>query len=464
MIGAGSGGLSAARFAARLGFRVALFEKHRIGGDCTWTGCVPSKALIHAAAVAHSARRAAKLGLPAAAGPADLARVREQVREAISTVYRHETPERLREEGIDVVLDPASFLDSRRIRAGGHDFEARRYLICTGARPARPAITGLDSVPYLTYENIFDLDVLPRKLIVIGSGPIGVEMAQAFRRLGSEVCLVGSRILRRDEPEVAEVLSEVLSREGIRIVPERALTVSADGGELSVRTATRELHGDRLLVAAGRRPNVEDLGLERAGVRFSERGIGVDSNLRASVRSIYAAGDVTGGPQFTHLAGWQAVYAARNALLPGNGGGREGLVPWTSYTSPEVAHAGLTESRARELHGNAVRVARWEMTRTDRAVCEDATGGFVKLVHHRNGKILGATIVAARAGEMISEIVLAMTQGIRLQTLATVIHPYPTYATAVQELAAWTALNRVLSGLSGRLLRLFVRKGRWFRE
>ena len=451
IIGAGSGGLTAASFAARLGAKVALVEKHRIGGDCTWTGCVPSKALLKAAKVAHEIRNAARFGIATSPPVADMARVRDYVRSAITQVYQMETPEELRSQGIDVIVGGAQFLDAHTIEAGGQRIASKFFLIATGARPFLPPIKGLAETPHVTYEQIFDNDQLPGKLLVVGGGPIGLEMAQAYQRLGAQVTVVAEEILPKDEAEVRDVIRRVLAREGIQFVSAKANAAKANGVGVTVTAGGAELSGDLLLVAAGRKPTVEGLALENAGVMFSEHGIAVDSELRTNIKHIYAAGDVTGGYQFTHFAGWQAFQAARNALLPGSSSGLTDLVPWVTFTDPEVAHIGLTEERAKAQFGDAVQVRRRDLGHTDRAVSDGDTHGFTKLVSKSDGTILGATIVAPRAGEAIAEIVVAMRHGLKVGELAQAIHPYPTYSTAVQQLAAEIATELALSSTTGKV-------------
>lgn len=452
IIGAGSGGLTAARFASKLGAKVALVEKHRIGGDCTWTGCVPSKALLKAAKVAHEVRSAAHYGIDASQPVTNMSRVREYVRSAIQQVYQFERPEELQREGIEVVIGSAQFRDANTIAVGELLIHAKTFLITTGAHPFLPPITGLNDVPFLTYEQLFDNDQLPQTMIVVGAGPIGMEMAQAYQRLGSQVIVVAEKLLPKEEPEARTVMQGVFEREGIRFVWGRASSARKDGDRIVIGCGTKDARGDLLLIASGRKPSVAGLDLENAGVHFTERGIPVDDHLRTNIKNIYAAGDVVGGHQFTHFAGWQAFQAVRNALLPGSSSGVTELVPWVTFTDPEVAHVGLTEAQATEKHPDSINVYRWEMARTDRAVCENDTEGFIKLVAKKDGMILGATIVAGRAGEAITELILAIKQGIKMPDLAGAIHAYPTYSTAVQQMAADIAVNDTLSGASGKLI------------
>jgi pyruvate/2-oxoglutarate dehydrogenase complex dihydrolipoamide dehydrogenase (E3) component len=453
IIGAGSGGLIGAAFAVQLGAKTALIEKSRIGGDCTWTGCVPSKALLKAAKVAHEVRNATGYGITTAPPVIDMRRVRDYVQSAIREVYQYETPEELQRSGVDVIMGPAHFLDPHTVQAGQRTVRANAFLITTGGHAFVPPIRGLDQVRFITYEQIFENDHLPRTLTVIGGGPIGMEMAQAYQRFGSAVTIIGEQVLPKDEPEARNVIRRIFEQEGVRFVIGRADAVRSDAEQIVVSAAEAETRSEMLLVAAGRRPTVLDLDLEKAGVSYSEKGITVDDRLRTNVKHIYAAGDVIGGYQFTHFAAWQAFQAVRNALLPGHGSGSASVVPWVTYTDPEVAHAGLTEDQARKEFGNDVEVHRWPMKKVDRAVCENDVEGFIKIVTKKGGVVVGAAIVAGRAGEAISELVFAIKNGWRLKDIAGAIHAYPTYSTAIQQLAAEATITQLLSGTQGRIIR-----------
>ena len=460
IIGGGSAGLTAAGFAVQLGARVALVEKHRLGGDCTWTGCVPSKTLLKAAKVAHEMRTADHYGLSSVEPAVDLKAVMAHVRAVVNEVYQEESPEALRADGIDVLLGEARFLDSHTLTTGEATLSARNVLIATGAHPFIPPIAGLERVDHWTYETIWDLDVLPQRLLVVGAGPIGCEMAQAFRRLGSKVTLLASRdrLLPRDDPAASHALAEVFEDEGINVIYNaRAEIAWQDEKGVHVGAGGNGVVGDELLVTTGRRPNVHGLDLEKAGVAYSTAGIEVDDNLRTNQRHIYAAGDCIGSYQFTHYAGWQAAMAVRNALLPGASKGVTDLVPWTTFTDPEVAHIGLTEDKAREQFGNAVMTCKWPMKSADRARADGDTAGFIKLVHKKDGALLGATIVAARAGEMIHEWIVALYEGLKVGDLSNVIHVYPTYSTAGMQAAAAIRVEQLLSGTSGRVIRGLAR-------
>lgn len=456
IIGAGAAGLIAARFAAQLGARVLLAERDRIGGDCTWTGCVPSKSLIRVAKAAHEIRTAERFGVGGGSCTIRMHQVRDYVRRKVREIYQPTSPEALEREGIRVALGPTAFENDHELRIGERSIVARKYLVCTGATPVTPSIAGLESIPHFTYHNVFDTTDLPASLVVVGGGPLGMELAQAFQRLGSEVSIVAPRLLPHDDPEASGVLQRVFEREGVRWLRGRAVAVRQEATALIVATEHGvEARAGHLLVAAGRRPNVTGLALDRAGVIHSERGIPVDDRLRTNVPHIYAAGDVLGGEQFSHVAGWQAFEATRNALLPGSSSGRPNPMAWVTFTDPEVAQVGASEATARKHFGQAVTVTRWDIARVDRAKCDDDEDGFVKLIADRTGVLIGATIVAGRAGEMSGELSLAIARGLRAGDVATAVHAYPTYTTALQQITSQVATARWTSSAAGRLI------GRW---
>lgn len=460
VIGAGSAGLTAAGFATQLGARIALIEKNRIGGDCTWTGCIPSKTLLKTAKVAHQMRTADRYGLTPVNPKVDLKSVMSRVRNVIDQVYEHESPEALRANGVDVLISNVLFIDAHTLAVNDTTVTARHVLLTTGAHSLIPPINGLDSVNYLTYETIWEIEVLPAHLLVIGAGPIGCEMAQAFCRLGSKVTLIEDmeRLLPRDEPTASKVLAEVFTSEGINLsfnIPVERAWQDKDG--IHILGGGQEFTGDALLVAVGRRPNVDSLSLEKAGVTYNAGGIEVDEHLRTSQRHIYAAGDCTGSHQFTHYAGWQATMAVRNALLPGAAKGISDRVPWTTFTDPEVAHVGLTEEQARERFGDGVMTCDWPMARVDRARTEGDTAGFLKLIHKPDGTLLGVTIVCGRAGEMIHEWIVAIEHSLKVGDLSQVIHVYPTYSTASMQSTAEIRMAQLSNGMSGKIIRSAVR-------
>jgi len=453
IVGAGSAGLIAADFARRLGVRVALLERERIGGDCTWTGCVPSKSLLRVARLAHDMRTASRFGIGAHVPDIDMVRVREYLRSTIAQIYEGTTPAALGRKNIDVLLGPVSFVDAHRLDVGDRHIRAKKILVATGAAPAIPAIPGLTDVPFFTYRQIFEHDRLPERLVVIGGGPVGVEVAQAYQRLGSRVTIFAERLLAKEEPEASEIVSRVFQREGIELVGECILSVERSGERIVARSQQQAVECDLLFVATGRRPVLDGLNLEAVGVAYSERGIPVNDRLKTSVKHVYAAGDVVGGEQFSHYAGWQGFQAARNALLPGHSSGRSSAVPRVTFCDPEVAHVGMTEAAARTEHGNGVVVASWPIAREDRAVCDGDLDGLLKFITTRSGKILGATIVGHRAGETITELVLAMQHNLKVSDLAGTIHPYPTYSTGIQLLTSEMTVEHTLNGLSGNLIR-----------
>lgn len=460
IIGAGSAGLTAARFAARLGRRVALIEANQIGGDCTWTGCVPSKALLHAARVAHTVRNGHGYGVSAGDPAIDFPAVMARVRDVIARIYAAESPDALRAEGIDVIEARAEFVDARTLSAGGNAVTARRFLVCTGASPFVPPIPGLSDAPYLTYENFWQLESLPPRLIVVGGGPIGCELAQACQRLGSRVTLVEAldRILPNDETEAAQLVADSLMRDGVDLrlgAPVESATHS--GGTFTVTSGGSEIRGDALLVAVGRRANVAALGLDAAGVTRSSAGITVDDYLRTSAKNIYAAGDCIGGFQFTHYAGYQGAMAVRNMLLPGRSRARPQHPPWATFTDPEVAHAGYTEAQANDRFGSGVRVSTLPMPSIDRAVTDDALDGFIRVVHRDNGRVLGATVVGQHAAEVLQAWSIAGESGLKMGSLAQVMQAYPSLATGNQQLAWEAYLGGLTNGFAGRILKWLAR-------
>jgi len=417
IIGGGTAGLIAAPFAVQLGARVAFIEKDRIGGDCTWTGCVPSKTLIKSARVAYQMRTANRFGLVPVDNAVDLKPVMEHVRGVIAEIYSHTTPESLRNQGIQVFLGEPHFIDSHTISIGDQTLSANYVLICTGAHPFIPPITGLDKTTYFTYQNIWDLNVLPKHL-------------------------------------ASKTLAEVFRNEGIDLRLQSSVERTwQDGNNIHLTAAGKEIVCDALLVAVGRRPNIDGLDMENAGVKYSQQGIQVDRNLRTSQTHIYAAGDCLGGFQFSHYAGWQGFIAVRNALLPGLSRGITNQVPWTTFTDPEVAHVGMTEEKARQKLGDDVFTNIWPMKKVDRALNEAEDTGFLKLIYRKDRKLLGVTIVAAEAGEMVNEWVVAMKHSFKVDELASVIHVYPTYSTASMQASAAILVKRLLGGLSGEVVK-----------
>jgi pyruvate/2-oxoglutarate dehydrogenase complex dihydrolipoamide dehydrogenase (E3) component len=411
------------------------------------------------AKVAHHLRTSSTFGFQAQPFIVDMVQVREYLRSTIRHIYKGTTPEALQQKGIDILLGPVSFVDSHTLTVGDQRISAKKILIATGAEPVIPVLTGLSGVPFSTYRQIFENDRLPTSMVVIGGGPVGVEIAQAYQRLGTQVTIFAERLLPKEEPEAAEILLSVLEREGLEIISERAVSVERSGNRVVVHSAGQKIECEILLVAAGRKPTLDGLNLEAAGVRYSGRGIEVNKHLQTAASHIYAAGDVLGGEQFSHLAGWQGFQAARNALLPGSNSGFPSVMPRVTFTDPEVAQVGLTSAQALAAHSDAI-VSTWPISRVDRAVCDNDREGMIKIIATPAGSILGATTVSHRAGEAIMEIVMAMQNKLKVSDLASTIHPYPTYNSGIQLLATEMAVEHSLTGFSGTLLRTASRMAR----
>jgi pyruvate/2-oxoglutarate dehydrogenase complex dihydrolipoamide dehydrogenase (E3) component len=462
VIGAGTAGLVTAALAAGLGARVALVERQLMGGDCLNVGCVPSKSVIRASRLVAEARRAAEIGLPAPRdSEIDFAAAMERMRRIRARIAREDSARRYQGElGVDVYLGAARFLDGGTVAVEDRRLRFRKAVIATGARAAEPPIEGLAAAGYLTNESVFELTSRPRRLGVIGAGPIGCELAQAFRRLGCEVVLLDAspKVLPREDADAAEIVQARFEREGIRLLLGASIEkVERRGSEKVLRVAhagrSDEVAVDEILVGVGRLPNVEDLGLEAAGVGFEpRRGVRVDDHLRTTNRRIYAAGDVCMDWKFTHAADAAAKIVVQNALFFPSKRLSSLVMPWCTYTDPEVAHVGLYEREA-AARGIAVETFRVPLHEVNRAVTDGEEEGFVKIHVRRGGdRIVGATIVAAHAGEMISEVTLAIVGRLGLRALLGVIHPYPTQAEAIKRAAAAHARSR----LTPRLARLLA--------
>lgn len=476
-VGGGVGGLVSAAGAAYLGLRAAIVERDRLGGDCLWTGCVPSKALIASARLARRMEDAGDLGLQAAeARSHGLKEVMERMRTARATVARHDDPERFRAMGVDVHFGAAKFRDASTLEVEGEGLlRSKRFVLATGAEPWTPPAPGLEEAGYWTYETVFDQDELPGSLIVLGGGPVGVELAQTFSRLGSRVTILeaAGRVLGGEDPDASAHLAGALAAEGIDV---RAGTTAAgarrreDGRKAVALAATdgatgagpragparaesgSELVADQILVATGRRPRIGGLGLEAAGVETKSGGVRVDARLRTTAKTVWAAGDVTGGPQFTHAAEHMAKTALRNAVLPFKAKADWDAVPRVTYSDPEVAHVGLGAEEAEAAGGRSYR---YDLAGLDRAVADGAAAGFAKISADRKGRILGATIVAKGAGELLAPILVARQNGLSLSRVAQTIFPYPTMAESVKR-ASNEFMRARLDHRSGRLLKRVV--------
>jgi len=441
VIGAGTAGLVTAAGAAGLGAKVALIERSLMGGDCLNVGCVPSKGVISAARVAATLRRAEEFGVEVSGDVnIDFSAAMQRMRRLRARISPNDSAQRFRDLGIDVYFGQGRFVDSSTIDVEGTRVNFKRAVIATGARAAAPPIPGLDSVDYLTNETVFSLTELPPRFGVIGAGPIGCEMAQAFAQFGSDVFLVEAEhgVLPREDRDAAEIVEEAIVRDGVKLLCcGRKLEIRNEGG---IRLAV-ESHGqrydepvDQLLVAVGRAPNVENLSLEAVGVEYDGKGVKVNDRMQTTNPRIYAAGDICSPYQFTHAADFMARIVIQNALFKGRAKSSSLVIPWCTYTSPEIAHVGLHETQAEEK-GIEIDTFVQQFREVDRAILEGDDEGFVK-VHVKKGtdQIVGATIVARNAGDMISEITLAMTHGLGLKKIGSTIHPYPTQAEAIRKL------------------------------
>ena len=442
VIGGGAGGFVASKFANGLGKKVAIIEKNKLGGECTLSGCVPSKALIKSGIIAHQARNLRNYGLSTTT---DIVinpdNVMGHVRSVIKKVYDGHQPSMFKKLGIDVLFGNPHFMDNHTIELEGRGLSAKAFIISTGSSAFIPPIEGMDKVPYLTNNTFFEIGRLPSSMIVLGGGPIGIELAAAVNRLGVKVHVIEIResILFREDRELVNILSEKLKEEGLDLHTEtKALKLSLEMGLVAVMVEDKEgqkkeIKADALLVAVGRKANVEDLNLNNAGVKYSPKGIIIDNSLRTTAPNIYACGDVAGPYQFSHMAEYGARIAVRNAFLPIKKKADYKDVAWCTFTDPELAHAGSTEEEARKLTGDNIKVYRYEYKNIDKAKTDIAEIGMSKFIVDRKGKIIGAHILGSRAGEIIHEAQLAKSFGIPFYKLNSVIHIYPTFSDIVKQ-------------------------------
>ncbi|MCB2109035.1 MAG: FAD-dependent oxidoreductase [Rhodobacteraceae bacterium] len=462
VIGAGSAGLSVAAGAVQMGASVVLIERGRMGGDCLNAGCVPSKALIAAAQRMADARAAGAFGITATAS-ADFAAVHKHVHDVIAAIAPHDSVERFEGLGVTVISSTARFVSPVEVEAGGQRIRARRFVIATGSQPFIPPIPGLGDAPYLTNETIFELAERPRHLIVIGGGPIGCELAQAFVRLGAQVSVVEAlTLLGKDEPAHADVVRQRLAADGVALHESaKVAAVAGAAGNLVVTLepsggARHEIAGSHLLVAVGRRPVIADLGLDAAGVSVENGAIKVDTRLRTSNERVFAIGDCIGGPQFTHVAGYHAGIVVRQALfrMPANVDYK--ALPRVTYTDPELASVGMSETEARRIYAGKIRILESTFAENDRARAERAAEGAIKVIVGPRGRILGASIVGRHAGELIHPWVLAIANGLKIAAMATMIAPYPTLG-EISKRAAGSFYTPALYGKATRMLVRFLR-------
>lgn len=458
IVGGGSAGLVVASGAAQLGLSVVLIERAEMGGDCLNFGCVPSKALIAAAHAAQAQRSGAAFGIAPVEPKVDFGKVMDHVAGVIAAIAPNDSVERFEGLGVRVLKEEARFVGRTELQAGPYRIRSKRIVLATGSRPTAPPIPGLAGVPYFTNETVFASRALPAHLVVIGGGPIGLEMAQAHRRLGARVTVLEAfGFLAKDDPEIAAIVLARLRVEGVDLRDhvkiarvERAgtgISIILDGGE--------RIEGSHLLVAAGRAPNIEGLDLDKAGVSHTKRGIAVDSALRTANRNVWAIGDCNGLYAFTHMAGYEASLFIRGALFRAPARLDHSIVPWATYTDPELAQVGLSEGEARKQHGETIRVLRWKLAENDRAQAERETDGLVKVITDGRGRVLGATIVGPHAGDLIQPWCLALSRRLKIAAMAGYVPPYPTLGEASKR-AAGSYFTETLFGPRTRALVRFL--------
>lgn len=430
IIGAGSGGLSIAAGAVQMGADVVLLEGHKMGGDCLNYGCVPSKALIAAGKAAHALKEGEKYGVAKAVPQVDFSDVKAHVSNVIKTIEPHDSVERFEGLGVNVIQEYGRFISPKEVQAGDTIITARRFVIATGSSPLVPPIPGLENVPYDTNETIFEQLERPDHLLIIGGGPIGMEMAQAHRRLGCQVTVIeGAKALGNDDPEMAAIVLENLRAEGIEIAEDAlAAKIRGTAGAIEIETKDgRIFNGTHLLMAAGRKPNIEKLNLETAGIETNRGLVKVDAGLRTKNRKVYAVGDVASSLQFTHVAGYHAGIVIRSSLTAMPAKARTNHIPWATYTDPELAQVGPTEAQAHEKYGAKLEVLRFDFSGSDRLITEGKARGLIKVMVVK-GKPIGASIVGPQAGELISTWALVIANGLKIGAVAAMVAPYPTIA------------------------------------
>ncbi len=457
VIGAGSGGLSVAAAAAQFGVDVVLIEKGKMGGDCLNYGCVPSKAMIAAAKRAQNMREARPFGIAPELPRIDPAGVQDHIHGVIGSIAPLDSVERFTGLGVHVIEAEGRFTGPSTVVAGNYEIHARRFVVSTGSTPGVPPITGLDTVPFFTNETIFDNNKGFKHLMVIGGGPIGMELAQAHRRLGAKVTVLEAFTpLGKDDPELTAVILKQLKSEGIDIRAGIRIEriEKSSGGVHAVITEEgkkRRIEASHLLVAAGRQPNVQGLGLEDAGIEYDRSGIKVTRGLKTTNPRVYAIGDVAGGLQFTHMANYHAGIVIRNALFRLPAKADPSIVPWVTYTEPELAHVGMNEEAARKRHGK-IRIMRWPYAENDRALTEHATQGLIKVVTTRRGRILGATIAGQHAGELIQLWVMAMSKRMKIGAITSIVFAYPT----LSEISKRAAYQYYAPSLTNPMIRRII--------
>jgi pyruvate/2-oxoglutarate dehydrogenase complex dihydrolipoamide dehydrogenase (E3) component len=460
VIGAGSGGLSVAAGAVQMGAKVVLIEKDKMGGDCLNTGCVPSKALLAAGKHAQAFRNSGPFGIKPATPEIDFAAAMAHVREVIQGIEPHDSIERFESLGVNVIKGAARFTSRSEVAVGEQRIQAKRFVIATGSRATVPPIPGIDGTDYLTNETLFENTVCPYHLIIVGAGPIGLEMAQAHHRLGAQVTVLERmRALPKDDPDLATIVVKTLLEEGISIREEVDIaTVSGKSGDIRVTLQDgEEIRGSHLLIATGRAPGVADLGLDEAGIKYSRSGVEVDSRLRTTNKRVFAIGDAKGGLMFTHLAGYDAGIVIRNILFKLPTKANYAAIPWVTYTDPELSQVGLTQAQAKEQYGDAIKVVQWEYAENDRARAERITSGLIKVVAGKRGRILGAGIAGTSAGEIIQPWQIAVAKGYKMKDMAGIISPYPTLSEISKRAAGSYFTDALYSPRTRKIVRLLLK-------
>ena len=460
VIGAGSGGLSVAAGAVQMGAEVVLIEKDKMGGDCLNTGCVPSKALLAAGKHAQAFRTSGPFGIKPATPNIDFAAAMAHVREVIQGIEPHDSVERFESLGVNVIKGAARFTSRNEVAVGERRIRAKRFVIATGSRATVPPIPGIDDTDYLTNETLFENSACPDHLIIVGGGPIGIEMAQAHYRLGAKVTVLERmRALPNDDPDLAAIVVKALLDEGVSIREEvNIASVSGKTGDVRVTLQDgEEIRGSHLLMATGRAPGVADLGLDEAGIQYSRSGVEVDSRLRTTNKRVFAIGDAKGGLMFTHLAGYDAGIVIRNILFKLPTKSNYFAIPWVTYTDPELSQVGLTEAQAKEQYGDAIKVVQWEYAENDRARAERITSGLIKVVAGKRGKILGAGIAGTGAGEIIQPWQIAVAKGYKMADMAGIISPYPTLSEISKRAAGSYFTDRLFSPRTRKIVRLLLK-------
>lgn len=456
VIGSGAAGLTSAFTALGFGKKVLIVEKHKSGGECTWSGCIPSKGLINEAKAVYTARKFAEFKV-------DTAAILARVRASSESIYQHETPEVLEQAGAIFVTGPAIFESAKIITVNERRFQGKKIMIATGSSPLVPPIPGLDTVPYLTNDNFFEQQALPESMVVLGGGAIGMELSQAMNRLGVDVTVVEMmpEVMFREEPEFSAIVRQTLAAEGVKFLLGAKATLF-ENCEAGVRVHAEKdqknivIEARSLLVALGRSPNIDGLNLAAAGIEIN-KGIKVDERLQTTAKGVYACGDVAGPYLLSHMANFQGKIATMNALFPLRRKVNYEHVAWATFTDPEFARAGLTEAEAKEQHGDSIRVYHYDFDKLDRAKTKQGDMGRIKLITNRKGKVLGAHIIGERAGELIAEVQVVKTLGLNFAKLQGVIHPYPTYSDALRQIAQQVFLDNLLNHPVVRFFRSFSR-------